>query len=68
MTTLKQKLPRIPSPIREMIVENTIHEDGRLIGWDRVNTIASEFHFATALHIPDHDFWAAINDEIMLMP
>jgi hypothetical protein len=64
MSTLKQKLPRIPSPIREMIIENINSYYGRRYNATR---LMDAFEWANAKHIPDHDFWDAIDDEILLM-
>lgn len=66
MSTLKQKLKKIPSPIREMIVVNIKHSD-----WSSKFTcedINYSFYWSKARHIPDDDFWWGVNDEIELMP
>ena len=65
MTTLKQKLPRIPSPIREMIVENIKSSDwgDRLTG----DNIDVSFQWDAAKHIPDWYFWDGIYYEIRLI-
>jgi hypothetical protein len=68
MSTLKQKISRIPSPIREMIVENIKHDIPVTKNALDYCNLYSAFYWDTAKHIPDNDFWSAINEEILLMP
>ncbi len=66
--TLKQKLKKVPSPIREMIVENTNDHYGDWKGYADTGNIGNAFIWQSAKHIPDAEFWCLINEEIELMP
>lgn len=68
MTTLKQKLPRIPSPIREMIVENIASDVPVTRNALKDSDIENSFFWGTAKYMPDYEFWYYINEEIQLMP
>ena len=56
MSTLKQKLKKIPSPIREMIVENTNDRYGDWKGYADTGNIGNAFIWQSAKHIPDAEF------------
>jgi len=69
MKTLKQKLRHIPSPIREMIVENIEFERPRHLSHclDNHESIIMSFSLEQSKHIPDSTFWDGINEEILLI-
>lgn len=68
MSTLKQKLKKIPSPIREMIIENIKYDDPVTNNALHDIDLYGSFYWDTAKHIPDTDFWGGINEEILEMP
>lgn len=70
--TLKEKLKKIPSPIREMMVENAKHQNPKTwkkIMNDRYNiyNIGLCFWWAYAKNIPDYNFWSGVFEEIYIM-
>jgi hypothetical protein len=69
MKTLKQKLKHIPSPIREMIVENINSERPQHLSHclDNHDNILPSFDWEHSIHIPDALFWDGINEEILLI-
>jgi hypothetical protein len=65
MKTLKQKLKHIPSPIREMIVENIEYSKWKIDDSD--NGIKYAFAWHSSKHIRDYTFWVGIHEEILLI-
>lgn len=63
MKTLKEKLKKIPSPIREMILEN----DDREFDINKQTNILLLFVWEEAKHLPDHEFWSLVYMEIELL-
>lgn len=68
MSTLKQKLKKIPSPIREMIVVNIKCDEPVTNNALSYTNLCASFYWDIAKHIPDGEFWEGINEEIELMP
>ncbi len=68
MSTLKQKLKKVPSPIREMIMDNIKNCSFSGNALEDDEDIVCAFTWHSAKHISDSDFWLGVDNELMLMP